>query len=310
MFDSQTSDSQTFDSQTFDGRTVSIDRGRLGRRRPSRRLRLLCVTAHPDDESMAMGGTLARYAAEGVETHVLCATRGERGRYRDNSDHPGPEALGRIREAELRAAARELGVRSVQFLDYVDGELDQADPAKAGEQIAAQIRRLRPHVVLTFGPDGLYGHPDHIAISQLTTAAVLRAACAGSGAHRVAKLYYLAWSESALDAFESAYKPVTSRVDGVMRRSTPWRDWIITTSLDTRPWWPTVWRAVRCHVSQIDSFNRLAQCSPAEHEAVWGSQQWYRALSLVNGGREIESDLFAGLRGTARLRAVDQQVAA
>ena len=304
----------------MNGKTLSpIDRWRPARVRATSNPgspRLLCVAAHPDDESMAMGGTLARYAAEGVETYVLTATRGERGRYRDNSDHPGPEALGRIREAELRAAARELGVRKVRLLDYVDGELDKAEPEEASERIAAYIREVRPDVVITFGPEGLYGHPDHIAISQLTTAAVLRAASPAWESdfprpHRVSKLYYLAWSERALDAFEAAYKKVTSTVDGLVRGATPWRDWTITTSIDARPWWRVVWRAVRCHTSQVDAFNRLGQSPERVHESVWGSQEYYRAFSLVNGGREPETDLFAGLRDTLwEHGAVEQALAA
>ena len=76
-------------------------------------LRLMCVLAHPDDESLGTGGTLAKYAAEGVETYLVTATRGERGRFGDNGEPPGPEVVGRTREAELRAAAKELGVREV-----------------------------------------------------------------------------------------------------------------------------------------------------------------------------------------------------
>lgn len=280
-------------------------------------LRLLCVAAHPDDESMAMGGTLARYAAEGVETFLLTATRGQRGRYLDNSEHPGPEALGRIREAELRAAARELGVREVRLLDYLDGELDRADPREASERIADYIREVRPDVVVTFGPDGLYGHPDHVAISQLTSAAVVRAASPPASApsgtsHRVSKLYYLAWSARALDAFESAYRKVTVEVDGVVRGTTPWREWMLTTVVDARPWWRQVWRAVRCHASQVAAFNRLERTSERAHESVWGSQEYYRAFSLVNGGRGRESDLFAGLRREAapRERTVGETIAA
>ena len=97
----------------------------------SRPLRLCGVFAHPDDETLGAGGTLARYGAEGVETYVVTATRGQSGRYRDGSDHPGPEALGRIREAELRAAAAVLGVKEVSVLDYADKELDRADPRDA-----------------------------------------------------------------------------------------------------------------------------------------------------------------------------------
>ena len=143
-------------------------------------LRLMAVLAHPDDESLGFGGTLARYASEGVETFLVTATRGERGRYRGHARRagsiPGPAALGRIRERELRAAAAVLGIREVSLLDYHDSDLDRADPREAVERIAAALRRVRPHVVITFGPDGAYGHPDHIAISQFTTAAIVAAA--------------------------------------------------------------------------------------------------------------------------------------
>src|SRR6185369_14573015 len=139
-------------------------------------LRLMCVLAHPDDESLGTGGILAKYASEGVATYVVTATRGERGRFDDTGVSPGPAIVGRAREAELRAAAAALGVREVAFLDYLDAQLDRADPNEAVEKIAAHIRRVRPHVVVTFDPFGAYGHPDHIAISQFTTAAIVRAA--------------------------------------------------------------------------------------------------------------------------------------
>ena len=140
------------------------------------RLRLMCVLAHPDDESLGMGGTLAKYAAEGIETYLVTATRGERGWFGDEKEYPGLEALGKIREAELLNAARELGIREVKFLDYTDGDLDQANPAEATAKIVSHLRHVRPQVVITFDPNGAYGHPDHIAICQFTTAAVLAAA--------------------------------------------------------------------------------------------------------------------------------------
>ena len=87
----------------------------------------MAVLAHPDDESLGIGGTLAKDAAEGVETSLITATRGQRGRYRGHRDppeHPGPEALGRIRETELRAAAAALGVGDVTVLDYLDQDLE------------------------------------------------------------------------------------------------------------------------------------------------------------------------------------------
>src|SRR5713101_5857958 len=94
------------------------------------KLKLMCILAHPDDESLGNGGILARYAAEGVETYLVTATRGERGWFGDESEYPGAKALGKIREAELLAAAAVLGLHRVEFLDYPDGELDQARPAE------------------------------------------------------------------------------------------------------------------------------------------------------------------------------------
>jgi LmbE family N-acetylglucosaminyl deacetylase len=263
-------------------------------------LRLLAVLAHPDDESLGFGGSLARYATEGVETFVVTATRGERGRYRgvrEGPEYPGPEGLGVIRERELRGAAAVLGVKEVALLGYRDQELDRADPAEAIGRIAGHLRRIRPHVVMTFGPDGGYGHPDHIAISQFTTAAVTAAASpAGEApAHVVSKLYYMAWSDAVWHVYQDAFATLGSTVDGVERRAVPWPDWAITTEVDARRHWQTVWRAVSCHQSQVATYQRLGTLPDAHHETLWGHQCFYRAMSLVNGGRRRETDLLEGL---------------
>jgi LmbE family N-acetylglucosaminyl deacetylase len=261
----------------------------------------MCVLAHPDDESLGMGGTLAKYAAEGVETYLVTATKGERGR--SGSAEPlTPEAVGRLREAELYAAVRELGLRKVEFLGYRDGELDQADPVEAIGTIVAQIRRVKPHVVLTFGPDGAYGHPDHIAICQFTTAALICAAdsdyeCRGyPAAHRVSKLYYLAWREDKWAAYQATLRKLVIKVDGVERQANPWPNWAVTTVIETSAFVPQVWRAVNCHQSQMAVYGQLSHLSAEHHRSLWGSQEFYRAFSLINGGRRIESDLFEGLR--------------
>lgn len=270
--------------------------------------KLMAVLAHPDDESLGLGGTLAKYAADGVEVSLVTATRGDAGRFRgrrpDDPGHPGPPELARIREAELRAAASELGVRDVWCLDYRDQQLDRADPRQAVADIARHVRRVRPDVVVTFGPDGAYGHPDHIAISQFTTAAMVASADPGlsltgvDGAlppHVVSKLYYLAWPASTWTAYEDALKKLVASVDGVERQATPWPDWAITTMVDTRRFWPAVWRAVSCHESQVAGYESLKNLSHEHHEALWGSQSFYRAFSHVNGGRVRETDLFEGI---------------
>lgn len=268
--------------------------------------RLMAVLAHPDDESLGFGGTLAKYASEGVEVCLLTATRGDSGRYRGrppgDPQHPGQSALGKIRETELRAAASVLGIRTVSLLDYHDQQLDRANPREVIGRIASELRRVRPDIVLTFGYDGGYGHPDHIAISQFTTAAVLAAADADFSAqgvadqtpHAISKLYYQAWPQSTWAAYETALRKLTSTVDGVERTAMPWPDWALTTVIDTRAVWPTVWRAVSCHESQIAAYEALKDVSPEHHESLWGRQSFYRALSTVNGGRMRETDLFDG----------------
>ena len=266
-------------------------------------LRLMCVLAHPDDESLGTGGTLARYAAEGVATYLVTATRGERGRFGELKESPGPEVVGRAREAELRAAATELGLREVRFLDYMDGALDKVDTGEAIGKIAGHLRRVRPQVVITFGPEGAYGHPDHIAISQLTTAAIVCAADPSFGfggamgePHRVAKLYYIAWSAKKWAAYQAALRKLVFKVDGEERQAVPWADWAITTVIDTGSVWPTVWRAVCCHKTQVTIFRQLEELSEEHQRYLWGTQEFYRAFSAVNGGRAQESDLFEGLR--------------
>ncbi len=268
----------------------------------------MAVLAHPDDESLGVGGTLAKYASEGVDVFLLTATRGDSGRFRghrlDDPQHPGRLALANIREVELHAAASALGVREVSILDYRDQHLDQANPREAVANIVGHIRRVQPDIVLTFGPDGAYGHPDHIAISQFTTAAIVAAAdpafpCDGIESpqqHVVSKLYYIAWPESTWKAYQSAFRKLISTVDGIERQAVPWPDWAITTVIDTRSFWSTVWRAICCHESQVAAYERLNNLSLNDHEALWGRQSFYRVFSTVTGGRVRETDLLEGIR--------------
>lgn len=280
-------------------------------------LRLMCVTAHPDDESLGFGGTLARYASEGVEVSLVVATRGQSGRYGDGSEpHPGPERLGEIREEELRAAAEILGVRHVRFLGYRDAGLADADPLEASARIACHIRELGPQVVITFDPFGGYGHPDHIAISQLAAAAIVLAAAPGPVAwgpdegggevdelrvaepapHQVRKLYYAAWTERVWDEYQKTFKKLRTTVGEQVRSSVAWPDWSVTTTTDAHEHWETVWAAVQCHRTQMAQYGALTGLTPEDHRAIWGPQEFYRVFSLVNGGRARERDLFEGLR--------------
>ena len=271
-------------------------------------LRLLVAAAHPDDETLGFGGVLVHYAREGVETYLLTATRGQRGRYMGHAvgtpEHPGAEALGVIRERELRDAAAALAIREVTLLDYEDQHLDRADPREAIAAIARHIRRVRPHVIVTFPPDGAYGHPDHIAISQFATAAAVAAADpsfdagdrASGAAYTVPKFYYLAWDAATWAVYEAAFRKLTTTVDGVERQAAPWPSWALTTTVDTGEASAAVWKAVECHASQTRAYDALRTLAPEQRAAMWRAQPFYRTYSLVNGGRARETDLFEGLR--------------
>jgi LmbE family N-acetylglucosaminyl deacetylase len=266
------------------------------------KLKLMAVLAHPDDESLGNGGIFAKYAAEGVETYLVTATRGERGWTGSERDYPGQEVLGKIREAELRAAASVLGIHRLEYLDYLDGDLEQAPPAEAVAQIALHLRRVKPDVVVTFGPDGAYGHPDHIAIGQFTTAAIVEAASSDAlcgrdlPPHSVSKLYYMAASEKLLLAYQSVFGDVVMHIDGMERRGVAWPEWAITTRIETRGYRQKVWEAILCHESQLAVYRHLEHVSQEHQKELWDRQTYYRAFSLVNGGRGVEGDLFAGLR--------------
>lgn len=129
--------------------------------------RLLAVLAHPDDESFLMGGTLARYAAEGVAIKVVTATRGEAGK-----GDPDPRENGRRRERELRQAVAALGVEALEVLGYPDKGLTRVSRPVLVRHVTEVIQAWAPSVVLTFGPDGISGHPDHLAIGEATADAV------------------------------------------------------------------------------------------------------------------------------------------
>ena len=150
---------------------------------------LLGVFAHPDDESLACGALIAAAAERGARTALLCLTRGEAG--------PGggdPEGLGRVRAAELGQAARALGVTDVTILDHPDGMLPFVEPAVLERDIVLAIRRVGADVVITFDLDGLYWHPDHVAVHERVTAVV-----AGLGKAAPA-LWYVSMPEGVMAA--------------------------------------------------------------------------------------------------------------
>lgn len=137
---------------------------------PIHEQRILAVYAHPDDECYCSGGTLAKYSAAGAETAVISATKGQAGQIND-ARVATRSTLGDIREQELYKSCAQLNVAHVECWDYMDGALSEANRQKLIGDVVHAIRKFRPHIVLTFGDDGAYGHPDHIAIGAATTVA-------------------------------------------------------------------------------------------------------------------------------------------
>src|SRR5438105_2367524 len=144
-------------------------------------MRVLAISAHPDDETMFAGGLLARLAREGHEVWILCSTRGEGGEVGDPPVGPR-ERLGEIREAEMRCAAHALGARDVFFLDYVDPQMEIDGEARAivatlDEFVSASLpylEQIKPDLVITHGSNGEYGHPQHVFTHRAAFEAVRR----------------------------------------------------------------------------------------------------------------------------------------
>ena len=160
--------------------------------------RILGVFAHPDDETFCAGGTFAKYIASGAEVMVVSATHGEAGQIR-SPRAATRRTLAAVREQELHLACQRLGVQHALCLDYVDGTLSSVDAEEPTGRVVEIIRSFRPDVVITFGPDWGYGHPDHIAISAATTAACQRNAqsdqfpaqlAAGLPVHQPVRLFH------------------------------------------------------------------------------------------------------------------------
>jgi N-acetylglucosamine malate deacetylase 2 len=236
---------------------------------------LAAIFAHPDDETFATGGTLARYADAGAQVSLYAATDGDAGR---SSGIPvsSREELGRIRRAELLEACTVLGVSAVEHGGHPDGALNGADPDVVIGEIVAFLRRERPQVVLTFGPEGApTGHRDHKAICRFATSAVLLAGtaafpeqvAAGLVPHRPDRLCYVTW-------------PMPGPPDLAWQEGQP-----IHFRVPVEPWHPRKLDAYFAHRTQRDHeayFRRVAL--PA-------TEDYFVALGAAGEG----DDLFAGL---------------
>ncbi len=262
---------------------------------------LLGIFPHPDDEAYTVAGTMAKAAADGVEVFLLCATSGEAGH-----DLTGcattPGALAKVRRRELVAACAALGTHPPEFLGYRDGTLATLDLPEAVGRIVRVIRAVRPRVVVTLGPDGVYGHPDHIALHKLVTPA-FRSAGGGSRfpeeafgpPHQPERLFWTAYPRG-------HFRPVWERLlstdlaDGV-RQFDPERLGVVEQEfhavIDVSAFVPDKLAAMRAHRTQLEGDDPLTIFPPGILEPLLPTERF--TLALGKRPDAVLTDLFEGL---------------
>jgi LmbE family N-acetylglucosaminyl deacetylase len=236
---------------------------------------VLAVFAHPDDESLACGGTLARISDAGARVVLLCVTHGRRGTISDPALVPDGD-LGRVRGEELDRAARVLGIAEVMLLDYPDGDLRRADETPFDRELSSVIRSCQPDAVITFDDDGLYWHTDHVFVHEKTVDAIK--ALGGDAP----SLYFVTMPKGVMrQVVDAAVNSGWVRPD-----SGPWS--IVpdafglhakppTVVLDVGEWVPRKIAATLCHRSQMGTDNPYARLDPADARRWLGIEQFRRS---------------------------------
>jgi LmbE family N-acetylglucosaminyl deacetylase len=268
-------------------------------------LKLMAVFAHPDDEAFGMGGTLTKYADGGHDVHLVTATRGEAGLIAE-AEMATFANLPEVREQELRCACNIYGINPPRFLDYQDGQLTTVHQGQAVGKLVRILRQIRPDVVVTFGPDGVYGHYDHIAVHRWTTIAIKLAADRSCfpdvlpeqcTVHQVKKLYHKVISDEQVDGLTNGDPLAGIMMDGVPFPFVGYPPDQITTVIDVEDYAAAKLQGIRCHGTQVgrrDIFGR------PDDEII--QQPWFRdeefllAASTVGRPEDTEDDLFWGLR--------------
>ena len=259
---------------------------------------VLAVYAHPDDENQ-VAGTMAHFRERGVPVTLICATRGEVGEISDEA-LATQETLGYVRELELRAAMAQLGVWDVRFLDYRDSGMagtpenedrrsfHQAPAAEAVERIVRVMREVQPRIVLTWEPDGGYGHPDHVACHTHTVAAFEAASDVSAYADAGEP-----WQADELYYGRLPIKRLGEVVDELEKRGLLPEDFpqefrdrlrearaepepVISVRLDVRPYGETKHRSAGMHRSQWGEGSIFAGMPDDLRELAFGDELFYR----------------------------------
>jgi LmbE family N-acetylglucosaminyl deacetylase len=269
---------------------------------------ILAVFAHPDDEAFGTGGSLAHFASQGHAVFLVCATRGEVGEISD-PELATPETLGQVREGELRCASETMGIQEPIFLGYRDsGMLNSPEnqdpraliqaPARAVQrQLVQIIRRIRPDIILTFEPNGGYGHPDHIAIHKHTVAAFHAAADPNQyreyqPAWQAERLFYTAIPQSFFTWMIQQLKLTgedTSGLEAFQESGLTWPDEQVHLILDVSDQIEAKWEAFHCHRTQFGPSNFFRRLPEAQVKQMIGKEHFALAWPEPKPGLHLES---------------------
>lgn len=245
--------------------------------------------AHPDDESMGNGGMIRRHSASGVEVHLVTATRGGAG-WGGRPAGRRPEELPEIRTGELNAAAAELGIQDVTLWDYPDGGVGACDQLEITRRLAALIENLEPSVVVGWGPDGGYGHPDHIAIGACTDRALASLASPLRPAH-----YWMALDATTVAGYRRAFDQAGLDGSGLPLVV---QDQLSLTFVLSEAELAARMRAIYRHDSQVEPWLERLRHDPALQRAVYG-RDGYRRPAGAGAGRVATTGLFPELEAAA-----------
>ncbi len=211
-------------------------------------MKILCVFAHPDDESFSSGGTIAKYVKSGAVVKLISATKGEKGSVGQPPLCTQAE-LGAVREKELTCAAEILGISEIFFLDYIDGQLEQISVEKISQKIRFILDKEKPDIVITFNKEGNSRHPDH---KQINKAATLAFSHYIKTQTKHVRLYYADTPKSLLRKLEEIGTIYTAfgKIEGTA-------DSQITTIIDVSETIEQKVKAFQCHKTQHKDWERF-----------------------------------------------------